>query len=392
MKIHGTTRDSRFFTFCFDLGMNRAVSMALGLAMILLTAASLRRADVAPVAVKSDVPVPTPSNLELAGTDPWYMYRRETPRPVKAAVRIACLYVGFLRDYGFMLDRCEDHRRRSWCGDGKQKFFGNQRRAILEPLDCDVFMTTWHVGGKGRYSTYHYDMNDVIRPEEVKAKYGDRMAVLHVQNYSVYDLIWRKMTTQIRNFTESYPVERGDQTLNKMWRGVPTYRMFFRSNDYSQSYKHWVVVKLADRYPVKYDLYYRLRTDLRTSRSFVAPFLRVSDSEFHFRMTNDPRVHVINSTSLHVHAPDYSDFGYMAVPDNIRFLTRVWSEQCLANGTAMTPEMAAGDMRPHHADYNRVVWFNVFQKKWAIDFGFTYLHVSRRYGETPSSLRRGHRK
>lgn len=196
------------------------------------------------------------------------MYRRKIPRRLKkkTAVRIACLYAGFLRDYLYMLDQCNDHPTTRWCGNkANEKFFGNQRRAILDPLDCDVFMTTWHIRGKGHYNVNQYDMKDVIQQEGVKKKYGDRMAVLHVQNYSVYDLIWVTMSKQIRNFTESYPVEKGDHKKNKMWRGVPTYRMFFSTNDYSQSYKHWVAVKLADRYPVKYDLYFRLRPDLRAS-------------------------------------------------------------------------------------------------------------------------------
>eukprot|EP00759_Apiculatamorpha_spiralis_P030397 PhF_6_TR32142/c0_g2_i4/m.47618 len=327
------------------------------------------------------------SRLELVGKEPWYYAQREpAQRSYSQRIRVGCLFVGFMRDYDKMLKTCQEARP-SWCRDPiKVKFYGGQERNILRPLDCDVFITTWHIGGKGRYHTQTYDMNDIIKPKQIMDAYGSRLAILHVQNYTQYGPIWKNMSRYMRNFTEAYPIERGDQMSNKMWKHRPTPRGFFRTNDYSQSYKHWVIVQLADTFPVKYDLYMRLRTDLRTSSRFLTLNGDTGSQRYWFRMTNDPKNHTIHPRRIHVHAPDISDFGYMGTPENIRYLSTVWTRLCLVLGrlTNMSMQMIMNDQ----ADYNRVVWQHVFDEGWEVDFGFTYLQISRRYKETPESIRR----
>eukprot|EP00760_Papus_ankaliazontas_P025638 PhM_4_TR282/c0_g1_i1/m.80577 len=350
--------------------------------------------------------------LELDG-EPWYLYLRNLsdPSPLsdsdvaankamnkleqqglvtnRSSVRIACLYVGFMRDFILMLETCSRVRRAKTCAISEhKKFFGDQRIRILQPLNCDVFISTWHIGGKGRYNIQYYDLTDVVSPEAIRPHYGPRLMALHVQNYSTYSTIWRRLAKIPRNFTEAYPTQRGDQSIFKMWKGVPKFRYFFRVNDYSQAYKHWRVLKLIEQFremnngAPAYDLYYRLRTDLRMVSSF-SPVVR-NGTTFIFTMTSDPQNHSVSDTRVHVHAPDISDFGYFGTPKVIAHLSLVWSDLCLADGVKMDPKH--GQDERHASDYNRVVWQYIFQSRWGVDFGLTYLRISRRYKETLQSL------
>jgi hypothetical protein len=320
--------------------------------------------------------------LEINADAPSFLYQRKEPREyLLKDVRVACLYAGFLRDYRRMMRDCIQTRGKKICKKERlRKFYGNQEDAILEPLDCDVFITTWDIFGKGRYSTRSYDLEDKVKPHKVCEDYGDRLAGFHIQTYTAYGDVWKKMAAVPRNFTEAYPRERPNQATGNMWKAYPKYNSLFRVNDYSQSYKHWALVKLADASTIKYDLYFRLRTDLRTSKKFVPGSLfRVHYKKypaFQFRLTEDRRLHVVHPSRIHTHGPDITDFGFMGLPEQMRHLASIWPRLCL--GPATKP----GELVLDESDYNRVLWQQIFDRNWLVDFGLTYLHISRRYGES----------
>jgi hypothetical protein len=86
-----------------------------------------------------------------------------------------------------------------------------------------------------------------------------------VQNYTQYGRLWRFMQRFPRGFQQTRPTElHNDDKFVPRWEGTPEDKLFLRMNDYSQAYKQWCVLRLVDTHHIKYDLYFRLRPDLRT--------------------------------------------------------------------------------------------------------------------------------
>ena len=189
--------------------------------------------------------------------------------------RIACLYAGFMRNYQMMLAPCRGARCRV---PRHAKAFGDTRRKILVGTQCDVFLSTWHLRGVGRFFTTSYDEGDLIQADDVIRSFGeDRVAALHVQNYTPYGEFWMYTHRFYRHFPQTRPLGyRSDAQLglaSLRWHGVPASNVLLRPNDFSQSYKHWCVLRLVADYLKRdplarkdYDVYFRLRPDVRSDR------------------------------------------------------------------------------------------------------------------------------
>jgi hypothetical protein len=184
-------------------------------------------------------------------------------------VRIACLYAGFVRDFEKMWMTCGDMKRThpKFCNHPKRrKFFGQQRANIVDATECDIFLSTWDIRGAGRFNTVVYDYNKTVTAWEIRKLYGARLARLHMQNYTAYQPLWYWMYGFKRDFPQTHPtVAHVDSERRVSWEGVPESNPFVRINDYSQSYKQWCVLQLVNRFSNHYDLYFRLRTDLRST-------------------------------------------------------------------------------------------------------------------------------
>ena len=339
----------------------------------------------------------------------------------RSVVRVACLYAGFLRDYKQMFEAC----RGKECTGKNSKSYGSQRANILDSSRCDVYMSTWDIVGAGRYFSTTYDMKKAVTLEEVKSLYGDRLAGLHVQRYAVYERVWRLMSGVARLFPQ---VRVAHSSIYRFW-GLPEANYIFRSNDYSQSYKHWCVVQLSLLAGLKHDVYLRLRPDLRTtgrlaSFGFAREVRPVSDGwkpirnavvftverpyarkrpmswgstltpeelafeRYGANITANPllqgsRVQYLNSGRVHVQNFDYSDFGFMGGQDVIQHLTLPWM-YCLmppsgaSDYTTLSPTTKPG--MNVISEYNLVLWRIIFDNRWEVDDGRMYLRVNRMRG------------
>ena len=319
-------------------------------------------------------------------------------RGTRSVVRVACLFAGFVRDYENMLMRCSDSKtsRRKCSISHHAKFYGNLRTNIIEPLNCDVYASTWNIRGKGRFNVHNYDHRQTISVEQLQQAYGSQLAGLHVQNYSVYEPVWKYMHKYTRAFPQIRPtklfVDRRAGTAS--FAGVPELNFLMRQNDYSQSYKHWCVVQLALMSQFPYDAFYRMRFDLRAVARLhslrFAVDATTGDEIVRFGIARGAEAesgaaastHFISSRRIHAHNFDISDFGYFGPVQMIQHLASVWF-YCLASAGAAS-RSGAPIAESHAADviseYNYMLWRLIFDNKWAVDSGKKYLYASRRQG------------
>jgi hypothetical protein len=321
-----------------------------------------------------------------AGEQPPRASTQQLPRKA----RMACMYAGFLRNFEWMLARCREMQNSKFCSfPACDKLFGKQRERLLETTNCDVYISTWHLRGTGRWNTNTYSEKEIVPINRVMSLYQKWIYALHVQNYSLYAPIWQEMHLWPRMFPESRPgqvINAGDQRTAR-WTGVAVTRKYLRLNDYSQAYKHWCVLQLVLRSGIDYDVYFRLRTDLRFTRTMAAPMVTAATMngsksvatkvEFTLEWKNGTRsLHKVTPSRLHVNNYDVADFGFLGLPPVIHELSdRIW-QYCLA-----TPDPKAQKVKlVRHAwvsEYNLMLWRIIFDEKWKVDSGYRYLWVSR---------------
>eukprot|EP00758_Cryptobia_borreli_P003775 Tbor_TRINITY_DN3976_c0_g1::TRINITY_DN3976_c0_g1_i1::g.789::m.789 len=337
----------------------------------------------------------------------------------RSIVSVACIYAGFLRDYKNMFRPC----MKKECS----KKIGGQQTNMVDSSKCDIYMSTWDIYGKGRYSVSKYDMTSKFDIADIKQIYGNRLAALHVQPYNKYERILKFMARYPRLFPQTRPV----YSSKRSWKGIPEARYMIRINDYSQSYKHWCVVQLALLSGFKYDLFLRLRPDLRTvgrisNFRFALEYSNRGELEgnelnenkecekfgksdgqsklmkckpaiafevtlfYHSNKPPSNHTSYITANRLHTQVFKHSDFGFIGTPEMIQALTAPWF-YCLMppRSSVLSP---VGPYPPIRAlsreftfdseiisEYNLILWRVVFDSKWEIDDGKEYLRVSRRF-------------
>lgn len=340
----------------------------------------------------------TNTSLELVnGSAPLYLWERTEVRGPctrcrnrtasdKPQVRMACLYAGFMRNWEWMLGTCREMQTSHFCGfPNCAKLFGSQRKSLLQSTDCDVFISTWHIRGAGRFSTTAYDMAQTLPLDRVLNLYKDWLTALHVQNYSLYESVWRDMHLYPRVFPQSRPAALLDASNPRAarWQGRDQTRHFLRRNDYSQAYKHWCVLQLVDRSAFKYDVYFRLRTDLRMTRIMrslrFAPGTSETTATVEFKLeaaNGSASIHTVSDNRLHVNNFDVGDFGFLGRPAMIRHLSTIVWDYCRAppvEGMQPVKRVAHSQI----SEYNLMLWRAIFDAKWDVDSGMRYLWVSR---------------
>ena len=315
----------------------------------------------------------------------------------RSVVRVACLFAGFVRDYERMLNKCTDMASPRKCLDSTiAKFYGNLRSNIIEPLNCDVYASTWNIRGKGKFDVRVYDHRQTISVAQLQQTYGPQLAGLHVQNYSVYEPVWKYMHKYTRAFPQIRPtklfVNRRAGTAS--FAGVPELNFLMRQNDYSQSYKHWCVVQLALLSQFPYDAFYRMRFDLRAVARLhslrFAVDTATGDEIVQFGIARGAEAesgaaassHFISARRIHAHNFDISDFGYFGPVRMIQHLASVWFYCLVPPGRApraggVFSESLGADFI---SEYNYMLWRLIFDNNWAVDSGGRYLYVSRRFG------------
>eukprot|EP00759_Apiculatamorpha_spiralis_P058658 PhF_6_TR9257/c0_g1_i2/m.14662 len=183
-----------------------------------------------------------------------FLYQRPQPEERLESLpsslsRVACIYTGFLRDFGRMVQDCDgDH-----CNGDVKKLFGFHRSRLWKPSKCDVFMTTWHHHGVGSYKQLQFDpaTSPPIDVTKVMEVIGDALHTLHVQNYTLYEPIFKTMARHSRVF-QGHHVREGKLV-----------RKYMRFNDYSQAYKLHVGWKLlVSPHAQRYDCFVRVRPDV----------------------------------------------------------------------------------------------------------------------------------
>jgi hypothetical protein len=315
----------------------------------------------------------------------------------RSVVRVACLFAGFVRDYERMINKCTDVASRRKCLDSTiAKFYGNLRANILEGMNCDVYASTWNIRGKGRFNVYSYDMTQAVPLDQLQKAYGGQLAGLHVQNYSMYEPVWKYMHKFARGFPQTRPtklfVNRRAGTAS--FAGVPELNFLMRQNDYSQSYKHWCVVQLALLSQFPYDAFYRMRFDLRAVGRLHSLHFAVDgatgDKTIQFGIARGAEAesgaaassHFISARRIHAHNFDISDFGFFGPARMIEHLASLWF-YCLAPaGKALqagAPITQAVDSLVI-SEYNYMLWRIIFDNHWSVDSGNRYLYASRRFG------------
>jgi hypothetical protein len=346
--------------------------------------------------------------LDLVPTARSYYYRRDPALHVKknatSAPRVACILAGFMRNYELMLQRCRDHKTTKYCSKvALSKNYGRQRHNILDGTDCDVHIATWNIRGVGRYNTDVYDQSvgAAVRPSALRRAYGPRLASLHIQQYAAYEKVWRRMYNvskdfkQLKSLAKVLTARLPEQT--GVWPGVNDTRKYLRINDFSQAYKHWVALFVTNAYAKaagdEYDVYLRLRPDLRASRRLdqfawvnrdegtlrfnVSGIFATIKNKFYDRETFVSKEHFVGPSTLHVNSWDVSDFGFMGPPAMINRLGRLWPDIRDAPVNTDAPSLSAVLARDGVAEYNLMLWRIVRDAGWTVDAGDRYLSVSR---------------
>ena len=368
----------------------------------------------------------------------------------RTLVNVACLYAGFVRDFERMFLSCVEYRQKS-CSAMWLKAFGNQRAKILDTTHCDVYISTWDIYGGGRFNTNKYKMEETVSPQSITKLYGPRLAGLHIQNYSTYQPVWKNM----HHFSHAFPQTRPQTTYyfdakeqQIRWSGHPETNYFMRINDYSQSYKHWCVVQLALLNAYPYDVFLRLRFDLRATGGIhklrfvinpnggekqvafdvfrgapnrlqfpnlkkndtkqakppplaaaseesdngddeavaVAPSSNAAPQQQPQSPASTPITHYISANRLHAQNFDISDFGFMGTPAMIEHLGSLWYYCLQPPSTLSVTPSAARVSTDMISEYNYMIWRSIFDNKWSVDSGGSWVRVSRRYGQAlPSS-------
>lgn len=350
----------------------------------------------------------------ITSVPPLYLYRRDHPEKRWEALdaaagerqtRSACLYAGFPRNLEKMYSSCRDTKsERSCMNVHRNKLFGNMRDNVVSATMCDVYVTTWEIRGAGRYSTTKYDMNDAFPTSLLHTVYGEQLAAAHVQNFTQYQKLWTYMHKFSRVFPQTRPTKLHVNQLTKeaSFEGVPELNHVIRINDYSQSYKHWVVANLALLSTVAYDVFFRLRLDLRvSSRLDMLTPMMLNAEESHgtravgFRLESAPYggprrvnasvlespIRYVTANRVHVGNFDIADFGFMAPPFLIEELSRLWYYCLTSPGSPIASFDFALSLTPSekYSEYNLMLWRIIFDNKWSVDSGGRYLWVSR-YG------------
>lgn len=331
------------------------------------------------------------------------------PTPVRrthrSAVRVACLYAGFVRDYFRMFISCMDkYRSHKKCSiKCYNKLYGSQRENIVDSTGCDVFTSTWDIVGTGRYDTTVYKSVE-FNIDQFKAVYGNRLAGLHIQKYNVYERVWKYMAKRARSFPQTRPV--GSIKIPASWTGIPENNFFFRVNDYSQSYKHWCVVQLALLSGYQYDVFFRLRMDLRAVRSIsnfrfahivpssdgpgelqkaiaydISGYKEIGGGHSNSEKAKEVSTHFIAANTLHVQNFDYADFGFMATPSAIHALASVWYYCIMPPVEGLPLQYLSPSLKPASeviSEYNLAVWRIIWENRLQIDNGGLILRISRR--------------
>ena len=277
--------------------------------------------------------------------------------------RVACLVAGFLRSFEATMDSCPVRRRKDGRNDGdgeprrrrrpsvdgdggdisggdddggrraaakrrdreaaRGECFGHLRRRVLDPLACDVFVSTWDIRGQGTRNTNRYDPADTVDPRAVIAAVatgggasgkGDRapratLAALHVQRHAAYAPLLRNVERFPRPpLRQLVPAELsvGHEGVAGNIEWAPAVvagarvvaARYTRTNEYAQVLKQFCAMQLVrhhelrrgrllaaaaasqqtkpstsppvDPASVGYDFYFRLRPDLK-ARALLSP-------------------------------------------------------------------------------------------------------------------------
>eukprot|EP00760_Papus_ankaliazontas_P003976 PhM_4_TR11672/c1_g1_i10/m.86623 len=365
---------------------------------------------------------------ELVEEDPVLYHRDEArlskrQRQVRSGAstasfpNVACVYTGFVRDFARMAEDCavgcDSHEiRKLWGGHLSRVWLLNR---------CDIFMTTWHMHGVGGYQRLFFD--PVTSPDVDLVRLADIMrpflAVLHVQNYTLYDAVFKNMSRARRSFSEY-----------RRRKGV-AHKPYMRFNDISQAYKLYVAWHLVASVSSPYDVIMRLRPDVRTHRSLSmqwasATIVPAKGRDVQMRIFGDegrPYVVTLNGTTLYSGDLYPSDFAFVAFPTVMEcVMTRIWLDQCNGaiessnsisntsdsstnhnNGTLTyrtqwrypdIPEAQLTSIRSHDSrvTMNYVLWHSYRSCAERVRDDVPFTRISRRAGYTLDSLRAGKKR
>ena len=103
--------------------------------------------------------------------------------------RVACLISGFLRNFEEVLDGCPGGVTSTGGGPDVDELRncpkgGYLRRRVLDPLDCDVFVSTWDIRGFGGRGVTRYDSSQTLTAAQIRHGFGrKRLRGLHIESY-----------------------------------------------------------------------------------------------------------------------------------------------------------------------------------------------------------------
>eukprot|EP00760_Papus_ankaliazontas_P003980 PhM_4_TR11672/c1_g1_i3/m.86634 len=282
--------------------------------------------------LRGDEQQPRRTPWELVEEDPVLYHRdearlskrqRQTRSGAASAAsfpNVACVYTGFIRDFARMAENCTVN-----CNKIIRKLWGGHRWRLWHSTECDIFMTTWHMHGVGGYLRLFFDQ--VTSPDVDLVRLADIMrpflAVLHVQNYTLYDGIFKNMSRARRSYSE-YQHD-----------GV-THKPYMRFNDISHAYKLYVAWNLVASASSPYDVIVRIRPDVWFIRSFSMQWASATKGRaIQIRVFGeedpedaDETLITLNETALY--GERYaSDFVFVAFPTVTEcVMTRIWLDQC----------------------------------------------------------------
>jgi hypothetical protein len=252
-----------------------------------------------------------------------------------------------------------------------RKAFGMQRERLWSPTLCDIVMSTWDVHGVGSYTTSTYAKSspvDLVALAELMKPY---LRTLHVQNYTLYEPIFHRMAMHRRTFHGWHSKE-----------GLIT-KPYLRSHSYSQAYKMDVAVKLTDGLGVRYDVYVRMRPDLRVEMPISFGFHHKS-SMLYLRV--DQQSIYLNSSMLSVADREPSDFAFVGVPSVMRcVMSEVWTHECNQKGV-LDPQHNPSVVGPDTMVMNYLMWYQFRQCAPTVHTK-AWVRISRRAGMTLNDIR-----
>eukprot|EP00759_Apiculatamorpha_spiralis_P007246 PhF_6_TR14259/c0_g1_i2/m.22920 len=297
---------------------------------------------------------------EINSTRPLLLYVKQSSTSsqtsststTSSGLRAACVYSGFIRDFLRMVYRGDNTR-----------YFGSHKSNLWDHVKCDITMSTWdHHGvgsnkvnaGYGGYKQHEVDIVDLFR-----ILVGNRLRVLHVQRYCLYDSFFKELSRVPRTF----------------YGANQTVKSFMRYNDYSHAYKHYVAMMLAIG-AATYDYVIKVRPDIRIPKAFsFCPHVNATSETFCIRLrTNADHRHTWKEVTMNFANQELlndwylpNDLSYVTTPTIAHCICNAWKVSFLGNQTG--PVDTARDVHAQSPD--------------TVDMNDLYAHyVTRRCGIT----------